>query len=292
VRHEPVLLEKVCSFIDFKEGETVLDGTLGSGGYAKAILERIGTKGRLVGLDRDPEAIERSRKRLEGYSNVFFHQLNYSSFQQAFQEDGVPECNRMVLDLGLSRDQLLDPHRGFSFMSEGPLDMRMDSREGVLTAGDLVASLSESDLADLIYKLGEERFSRRIARRIVAERKQKPIQSTKELAEVVSRAVPRRHSRIHPATRTFQALRMAVNDELGHLDRFLEKFPESLSSKGRCGIVTFHSLEDRKVKHRFRELAGTGEFALVNKKVERPDREEVLRNPASRSAKLRVIEKK
>ena len=169
--------------------------------------------------------------------------------------------------------------------------MRMDSTEGVLTAGDLVASLSESDLADLIYKLGEERFSRRIARRIVAERKQKPIQSTKELAEVVSRAVPRRHSRIHPATRTFQALRMAVNDELGHLDRFLEKFPNGLSSKGRCGIVTFHSLEDRKVKHRFRELAGTGEFVLVNKKVERPDREEVLRNPASRSAKLRVIEK-
>lgn len=290
VNHEPVLLAKVVSLLEIKEGQTVLDGTLGAGGYAQAILERIGTKGRLIALDRDQKAIQSCQERLGKSSNIAFCHVNYSSFEEALQSQGISACDRMVLDLGLSRKQLLDPSRGFSFSESGPLDMRMDSEEAVPTAFDLVNTMPEKELADLIYKWGQEHYSRRIARKICDVRKKGPIRTSGELAEIIQKTIPKT-SRIHPATRTFQAFRMAVNGEMEHLETFLEKFPSYLNRKGRLGIVSFHSLEDRAIKMRFRELSQTGEFKLVNKKVEKPDFEEVKRNPASRSAKLRVIER-
>jgi len=291
VIHEPVLITKVMSLLELKKGETVLDGTLGSGGYAQAILERIGKEGKLMALDRDPDAIQRCQRSFEGRSNIYFCQMNYSSFEKALHSQGIELCNKMVLDLGLSRDQLMDRERGFSFAQSGPLDMRMDRTEGVLTLQELLAAVSEEELADLIYQWGEERFSRRIARSILGAFRGGHIRTTGELAEVIKRAVPGKYSKTHPATRTFQALRIGVNREMEHLELFLKKFPTYLSRGGRLGIVTFHSLEDRIVKNRFRELAGTGEFRLVNKKVECADREEVERNPSARSAKLRVIER-
>jgi 16S rRNA (cytosine1402-N4)-methyltransferase len=289
--HEPVLLSKVLAFLDVQKGETVLDGTLGAGGYAQALLERIGAEGKLIVMDRDNSAIEKGQNRLKGYSNVFFHHVNYSDFPSALERSGIRSCDKMILDLGLSRDQLMDSSRGFSFSIEGPLDMRLDTQEATPTLFELIHSASETTLADIIYHYGEERFARRIARAIVLARSQSRIETTTELAEIIQQAVPRRHSRIHPATRTFQALRIAVNRELEHLDLFLERFPDRLRAGGRLGIVSFHSLEDRRIKSRFQALAKGGEFRLVNKHVECADEEEIRRNPSSRSAKLRVIEK-
>jgi len=291
VLHEPVLITKVLSLLDPKKGETVLDGTLGSGGYSEAILERIGEEGKLMAIDRDPDALLRCQKRFVGRDNIYFCQVNYSSFEKALHSQSIELCDKMVLDLGLSRDQLVDAGRGFSFAMSGPLDMRMDRTEDVLTLEELFATVSEEELANLIYQWGEERFSRRIARAILDAFRKGRIRTTGELAEVVKKAVPYKDSKNHPATRTFQALRIAVNREMEHLELFLKKFPSHLSRGGRLGIVTFHSLEDRIVKNRFRDLSKTGEFRLVNKKVECADREEIMRNPSSRSAKLRVIER-
>ncbi len=291
MKHEPVLLPKVLSLVKFEKGQTVLDGTLGAGGYTKAILERIGAEGKLIVLDRDIKAIEFSKGKLKEHKNIAFCHVNYANFEKALDSEEIRTCDRMVLDLGLSRDQIEERDRGFSFTSDGPLDMRMDTSEDGIRAGDVVNTFREADLADLIWKWGEERYSRRIAKAICRARAAAPIETSKELAEIIKKNHPRKFSRIHPATRTFQALRIHVNREIECLEEFLEKFPKYLKKQGRLGIVTFHSLEDRAVKHRFRELAKTGEFSLINKKVERADEAEAHRNPASRSAKLRVIER-
>jgi 16S rRNA (cytosine1402-N4)-methyltransferase len=282
-------LENVLSMLDFKEKETVLDGTLGAAGYAKAILERITEAGKLIVLDRDLSAINGVQSSWAP-QNVTFCHLNYSNIEDALKEAGVASVDKVVLDLGFSMDQMKESDRGLSFNDEGPLDMRLDRDEDTPTAYDLIHSLGEEDLANVIYEWGEERLSRRIARRICEERSKAPIQTSKQLAGIIERAVGRR-GRIHPATRTFQALRMEVNQEMGHLEMFLNKFPSALKRGGRCGIVTFHSIEDRMVKRSFKKLAEEDDFTLVNKKVVRADKEEVLKNPASRSAKLRVIEK-
>lgn len=290
--HEPVLLEKVLALLDVQEGETVLDGTLGAGGYAQAILERLGEKGRLIVLDRDPEAIQKASDRFKNSPQVTFCQVNYSEFEKALESQGVSTCDKMVLDLGLSRDQLLDPARGFSFAESGPLDMRMSKDENIPTLAELLSTISEKDLADLIYKYGEEHFSRRISKAILEAQRHHVICTTAELAQVIQRAVSYRRGRLHPATRSFQAFRIAVNQELEHLGLFLEKFPARLRrSGGRLGIVAFHSLEDRMVKERFKALSSTSEFRLVNKKAEKADIQEIRKNPSARSARLRVIER-
>jgi len=286
-----VLLEKVLEMLDIQKGETVLDGTLGAGGYAAALLERIGEEGSLIALDRDPQAVREVSKKFEGHSNIFFCHINYSDFERALESRGLTACDKAVLDLGLSRDQLLDPARAFSFSSSAPLDMRIDSTEDIPTLADLLSTIRERDLADMIWRLGEERRSRRVAREILEARQAGRLRSALDLAEAIQRAIPRGRSRLHPATRTFQAFRIAVNRELEHLTEFLEKIPRFLSRKGRVAVVSFHSLEDRMIKDRFRRLAAGGEFRLMNKKVITASFGEIRTNPSARSAKLRVLER-
>jgi 16S rRNA (cytosine1402-N4)-methyltransferase len=284
--HISVLLDVVLEWLQIRPEGTYVDCTLGAGGYTEAIAGRL-TTGRLIAIDRDPQAIDRVRERLgDAGGRIKYVRSSYGELERILEgtlADGI------VADLGLSRDQIEDPARGFSFSSEGPLDMRMDP-DGPLTAADIVNTYGEKPLADLIYQFGEERRSRRIARAIVRAR---PLTSTRQLAEAIGRAAPRTpRDRIHPATRTFQALRIAVNDELGELEKLLEAAPPRLGPGGRFLVVSFHSLEDRLVKQSLRRWAGLGQLQILTKHVIRPDDAETERNPASRSARLRVAERK
>ena len=262
---------------------TYCDCTAGSGGHSFRILARaLGS--RLVAIDRDASALERCRGRLRGFGDrvEYFHG-GFSRIAEAVR-DRLPLAG-ILADLGLSRRQLDDPARGFSFQTEGPLDMRFDRRQGT-RAADIVNRASERDLADLLFRLADERFSRRIARSIVRAR---PVPGTRRLAEIVAGAVPRGTRRgLHPATRTFQALRMAVNDEPGELAALLAVAPELLAPGGRFVVISFHSGEDRMVKHSFRRLAAEGTYELLTRRVVRPSADEVSRNPPSRSARLRA----
>jgi len=283
--HIPVLLEEAVQWLRVRPEGHYLDCTLGAGGYARAIAERL-TTGWLTALDWDRAAIEAARERLAEFGDrIRFVKSSFSEIDRilvATPADGI------VADLGVSRDQLDAPERGLSFITDGPLDMRLDT-EQELTAADIVNYHGEKPLADLIYRFGEERRSRRISRAIVRAR---PLAGARQLAEIIERAAPRtRGDRIHPATRTFQALRIAVNDELGELERLLEKAPALLQPGGRFVVVSFHSLEDRLVKTAFRRWAALGDLGILTKHVVRPGEEEVRRNPASRSAKLRASER-
>lgn len=260
------------------------DCTAGWGGHSFRILARaVGS--RLVAIDRDEAALERCRERLRDFGDrVEYFQGGFSRIAEAAQER-LPLAG-IVADLGLSRTQLDDPRRGFSFQSEGPLDMRFDRRQDT-QASDIVNRGSERELADLLFRLADERFSRRIARAIVRAR---PVRDTRHLAETVAGAVPRGARRdIHPATRTFQALRMAVNDELGELAGLLAVAPGLLAPGGRFVVISFHSGEDRMVKRSFRRLAADGTYKLLTRRVVRPSADEVIRNPPSRSARLRAV---
>lgn len=285
--HYPVLLEEVGQYLSVDPAGVYVDCTLGFGGYAEAILSRLET-GRLIAVDRDESAIAAARERLARYGDkVTYYHGGFSEIEEACG----PERNLagVVADLGWSRTQIEDPERGLSFLSEGPLDMRLDRRQE-LTAAHIVNHYDERELADLIYQLGGERRSRRVAGAIVRGR---PFQTTTQLAEVVRRAVPRTPGlKIHPATRTFQALRIAVNDELGQLDRLLEAAPPLLKPGGRMVVVSFHSLEDGRVKRAFRRWAETKAYEVLTRRVVRPTEEEIRENPPSRSAKLRAIERK
>ncbi|MBI3695831.1 MAG: 16S rRNA (cytosine(1402)-N(4))-methyltransferase RsmH [Acidobacteria bacterium] len=284
--HLPVMLGEVIEWLRVKPSGLYVDCTLGAGGYARAILERL-TTGRLIGIDRDPRAIEAARERLA----QFGERIEYvrSSYGELRKILGETRTDGLVADLGLSRDQLEQADRGFSFLTDGPLDMRFDPAQE-LTAERIVNTYGEKPLSDLIYRYGEERRSRRITRAIVRAR---PLTGTRQLAEVIERAAPRTsRERIHPATRTFQALRIAVNDELEELERLLEAAPPLLAPEGRLVMVSFHSLEDRLVKHALRRWAGQGVLAILTKHVIRPGEQEVLANPASRSAKLRAAERR
>jgi 16S rRNA (cytosine1402-N4)-methyltransferase len=275
--------------LELRAGLVVVDGTVGAGGHARAIVQAIGADGVLVGLDRDSEILVTARAALVeaaaagAGARVSLHHLAHSRMHEALAAIGQSRCDRVLLDLGVSSMQLDRPERGFSFMADGPLDMRMDATSPI-TAAAWLASASERDLADVIFRLGEERYSRRIARAIVAARGRAPIARTAQLAELVWNAVPgaARHGRIHPATRTFQALRMHVNDELGELERGLHAAIACLRPGGRLCVITFHSLEDRIVKHFLRAHTD-----VVTRKpvVAMPD--EVRDNPRARSAKLR-----
>ncbi|MBI3988816.1 MAG: 16S rRNA (cytosine(1402)-N(4))-methyltransferase RsmH [candidate division NC10 bacterium] len=294
--HIPVLLREVLELLRPAPGGRFLDCTVGLGGHAEAILEAGGPETILCGIDRDAEALALAEERLDRYRGQA--QLVHGDFRELWElarEHRWASFDSILFDLGVSSFQLGNPERGFSFFINGPLDMRMDRSGGSRTAAELLAVLSEKELAGILWEFGEERFSRRIARAIVRKREQDPITSTKQLKDLVERTVPRSAwpRKIHPATRTFQALRIAVNDELSGLSGTLEEASALLKPGGRLVVIAFHSLEDRIVKETFRRLAGQepSAFRLLTKKPVVPSEEEREQNPRSRSAKLRALEK-
>ena len=283
--HVSVMPAEVLEHLAIRPDGIYLDATAGMGGHTALIAARL-TTGTVIANDRDAESLEMARRNTVEYAaRIRFHQGRFGELRQAVAEAGFEKVQGLLADLGVSRYQLLEPERGFSFLSDGPLDMRMDQTTG-MTAADLVNHTAEKALADLIFQLGEERRARKVARAIVRAR---PIRSTLHLADVVERAVPRT-SRIHPATRTFMAIRMAVNDEPGELDRLLRTGPELLASGGRMVVISFMSIDDRKVKEKFRELGREARATILTKHPLQPGQEEIAHNPASRSAKLRALE--
>jgi 16S rRNA (cytosine1402-N4)-methyltransferase len=284
-RHIPVLADEVMRLLEPKLGQIIVDGTLGAGGHARLLAERIGPTGRVIGLDQDDAMLDLARPRLADLPVTLIH-ASFDQLRDILSAQGVSAIDAVLVDLGICSDQLDDSGRGFSFQQDGPVDMRLDRTCGA-PASELLARLPERDLADLIFRYGEERHSRRIARRIVEARKTGLPQTTVELADLIRRCVPRSHG-IDPATRTFQALRIAVNDELGALERLLKQLPDCLKPGGRAAIISFHSLEDRRVKQAFRSEDWT---VLTRKPVTAGD-EEIRANPRSRSAKLRVAQRK
>ena len=282
--HIPVLQSEVLAHFEPKPGQVFVDGTLGGGGHTRVLAERVAPDGFVLALDRDPRALAAAERTLAGQP-VKVAQANFCDLPDLLRDLGLPAVDGVLLDLGLSSDQLADGARGFSFDSNGPLDLRFDPTEGE-PAWQLLDRLREQPLADLIYQYGEERFSRRIARRIVETRRTQPIRTADQLARLVRTCVPRsRGHGIDPATRTFQAIRIAVNDELGSLQRALQRIPDCLHPGGRFVVISFHSLEDRLVKEAFR---GDPRLQNLCKKPVCPSQRESADNPRSRSAKLRA----
>jgi len=276
---------EALSLLAVRPDGVYLDATAGMGGHTALIAQQL-TTGMAIANDRDAQSLEMARQKLADWpARVRFHHGTFGTLAGAVREAGFEKLDGMLADLGVSRYQLTEPGRGFSFMADGPLDMRMDQTTGI-TAADLVNYSNETTLADLIFHLGEERRARKTARAIVRAR---PIRSTLHLADVVLRAVPRT-GRLHPATKTFMALRMAVNDESGELDRLLQIGPELLKPGGRMVVISFMSIDDRKVKERFKALGRDGRANILTKHPLQPGEEEASHNPASRSAKLRALE--
>ncbi len=293
--HKTVLLKESINGLDIHQGDIYLDGTLGSAGHAEYALRINEGKIKVIGLDRDSQALLRSKDRLRLYSDVALIESSYGDLDQALDSLKIGKIDRIMLDLGLSSDQFETSGRGFAFKKDEPLLMTFKSNlvEGDLTAHEIVNSWQEENIADVIYGYGEERYSRRIAHAIVKYREKKTIEKTSELVEIISQAVPvfYRKGKIHPATRTFQALRIAVNDELNTLKKGLEKGFARLNKGGRMAIISFHSLEDRIVKNFNKEKESNEEAKIITKKPIEPSDEEVKENPRSRSAKLRILEK-
>jgi 16S rRNA (cytosine1402-N4)-methyltransferase len=284
VPHVPVLVDEVLHWLAPSPGQVIVDCTTGAGGHLRLLAERVAPDGRVIGIDQDPAMLEMARSRMEGLPVTLAH-TPFSQLPRALRELGVGRVDGVLADLGVCSAQLDDPARGFSFQSEGPLDMRLcpGAQE---PASALVNRLGEYDLANLIYRHGEERYSRRIARRIVEERKKRPIETTTQLAEIVRSCLGRsKGPGIDPATRTFQALRIAVNEEIRELERLLDNLPRVLKPGGRAVVISFHSLEDRPVKQAFRD-PDTWEV-LTRKPVMATEAEQAA-NPRSRSARLRA----
>jgi 16S rRNA (cytosine1402-N4)-methyltransferase len=313
VIHKPVLLKESIELLQLKPGMTVVDATLGGGGHSLEILRKIEPRGKLIAIDEDCQAIERfenipgnlklSRKK----ENVILINDNFSRLEKILERLKIGEIDAVVADLGVSSDQLSDKGKGFSFLSDGPLDMRMNP-EGELTAGAVVNNYSEKDLASIFWKFSEERYARRIAKEIANQRKIRPIRGTLELVGVISRAIPEKykHQKLHFATRVFQALRIEINREIENLEKFLPQAVDVLKPGGRIAVISFHSGEDRIVKNFFRENArgcicpvnfpvcrcrGTGSLKIITKKPTVPTEKEIRENPRARSAKMRVAEK-
>ncbi|HKC56190.1 MAG TPA: 16S rRNA (cytosine(1402)-N(4))-methyltransferase RsmH [Vicinamibacterales bacterium] len=288
--HEPVMVAEVLEQLDPSRGGVFVDCTVGLGGHARALLDAGAT--RLIGFDRDPAAVEAARTALKAFGErVEVVHADYRRLNAVLDERGVGQVNGLLADLGISSMQLDEPGRGFSFRQDDPLDMRMDTTAGP-TAAEALRGVDERTLADLIYEFGEERHSRRIARAIVAARERASLETTRQLADIVRRAIPRKgYSRIDPATRTFQAIRIWVNRELEGLDGFLGDAARRLAVNGRMAVITFHSLEDRIAKHTLRALQAEG-FGLWirTKRPVVPGEAEIGRNPRARSAKLRAAE--
>lgn len=285
--HFPVQLGEVIEYLAIRPDGIYVDATAGLGGHTAAIAQRL-TTGIVIANDRDSESLQMARRNTAAWADrIRWSYGRFSQLDEALAEAGVERADGLLADLGVSRYQLTDAARGFSFQTDGPLDMRMDPTTGI-TAADVVNHYAEKAIADLIFQLGEERRARKIARAIVRAR---PIRSTLHLASVVEGAVPRT-GRLHPATQTFMALRMAVNDEPGELDRLLAIGPGLLRSGGRMVVISFMSSDDRKVKERFRSLAREGQAVVLTKHPVPPSEDEIQRNPPSRSAKLRALEMK
>jgi 16S rRNA (cytosine1402-N4)-methyltransferase len=283
--HVPAMLRECLEYLNVRPDGAYLDATAGLGGHTGAIARRL-TTGLVLACDRDAESLERARQNTaDCASKIRFRQVSFSRLREAWAEEGIPQLDGMLADLGVSKYQLTEGERGFSLMADGPLDMRMD-RSQSLTAAEIVNFESEKELAGLIYKFGEERRSRKIARAIVRAR---PLGTTGQLAKLIERVAPRT-GKIHPATQTFMALRIAVNHEMEELDALLASIPALVKAGGRVVIVTFMSLEDRKVKQSFQSLARQGRVRLLTRHVVRPAEDEVRDNPPSRGAKLRAAE--
>jgi 16S rRNA (cytosine1402-N4)-methyltransferase len=285
-RHRPVLPAEVVQNLAPLPGQILVDATVGAGGHAQLLAEQLGPTGQFIGLDRDPAMLTLARARLERYAATLV-QANFDQLADILHELGISAVDGVLADLGICSDQIDVPERGFSFQQPGPLDMRIDPAHGE-PASALLKRLSERDLADIFWQYGEERYSRRIARKIVETRRRTPLENTEQLADLVRRSVPRPRGRRHtidPATRVFQALRIAVNDELGALDRFLAVLPSCVKPSGRVVVISFHSLEDRRVKWAFRDRE---HWEILTPKPVQASDEELRNNPRARSAKLRA----
>ncbi|MDP3965647.1 MAG: 16S rRNA (cytosine(1402)-N(4))-methyltransferase RsmH [bacterium] len=294
--HVPVLLHEAIENLCIQSGDTVVDATLGGAGHARAIAQKLGVKGILIGFDLDGSAIERTKKALEKFTKPAIHLVNanFRNLSSELAKLNIKQIDKALFDLGWSGYQL-EARRGFSFLKDEPLLMTYSgsATESTLTAATIVNEWAEESIADVIFGWGEERYSRRIAKRIVEARTKAPIRTSLQLAEIIRGAVPPayRHGRIHPATRTFQALRIAVNDELGALKEGLMGAWANLAQGGRIAVITFHSIEDREVKQLFLAWEKNGDGKRITRSPIRSGREELSENPRSRSAKLRVIEK-
>ncbi len=296
--HVPVLLQEVLKYLAPQPNENFIDGTLGTGGYTKAILELTAPQGKVLGVDLDKEACSRSQETLSlskiDTNRLVFRQGNFSQLKEIKAESRFQSVSGVVLDLGLNTDSLENSGRGFSFKKDEPLIMTFasDWQNAPRTAAQIVNSYSESELADIFWKYGEERYSRAIAKVIITARQKNPILTTNDLVSLIEKSVPQGYERgrIHPATRTFQALRIATNDELNNLETALEQIPFILSPGGRYVIVSFHSLEDRLVKRAFRQLKENGQAKILTPKPITASETEININPKSHSAKLRAIQ--
>jgi 16S rRNA (cytosine1402-N4)-methyltransferase len=285
-RHQPVLQAEVLLFLEPSQGQTIVDATVGAGGHARLIAERLGPLGRLIGLDQDMTMLELAQPRLADVP-VTLVQANFEQLPLVLEERGLTAVDGVLADLGVCSDQIDCAERGFSFQQDGPLDMRLDPSQ-FEPASALIKRLSERELAEVFWKYGEERYSRRIARKIVETRRRAPLETTAQLADLVRSCVPRPRGQRHPidpATRVFQALRIAVNDELGALERFLAALPRCLKAGGRAVVISFHSLEDRRVKQALRDRSV---WQVLTPKPVQAGAEELRNNPRARSAKLRA----
>lgn len=303
--HRPVLLSEVLEGLAVRSEGIYIDGTFGRGGHAAAILDRLGAAGRLYAIDKDPEAVQAGVDRFGRDARFRIQRGTFAMLGQLAREQGIAgRVSGILLDLGVSSPQLDDPARGFSFLKDGPLDMRMDPHQG-LSAAQWLAQADEADIARVLFEYGEERFARRIAQAVVRERGERPIATTQQLAELIARAVPTRERHKNPATRSFQALRIQVNQELRDLETALEQVPDVLAPGGRLAVISFHSLEDRMVKRYMRResrgedlpadlpiMGGPkpGRLRVIGKAV-RAGEEETAANPRARSAVLRVAER-
>jgi 16S rRNA (cytosine1402-N4)-methyltransferase len=295
-KHLPVLVAEVLRYLDCQPDRIYVDATVGSGGHAREILEKGSPSGKVIGLDWDGAAMTRAKETLASFGERFLPvKRNFRDLKEVLDSLSIAAVDGIVADLGVSSEQLDDPGRGFSFRWEAPLDMRMD-RERPLTAQELIKRLSVEEMTKILREMGEERWASRIAKAIARQRRVRPPETTGELAALIRKAIPSYRTRIHPATRTFQALRIAVNEELANLDAFLRECPSLLKPGGRIAIISFHSLEDRIVKTLFRRWGKGSEgesplFRILTPKPVTPSAEEIRSNPRSRSAKLRAVEK-
>lgn len=285
--HVPVLLKETIEILNPQPGEFFIDGTIGGGGHAVEILKRIGPKGKLLGIDWDRNAIANCEAQMANRRNVILVNGNYANVPEILKKYKLSKASGLLLDLGFSSEQL--EGKGISFLKNENLDMRYDSESKNPTAAEIINTFTEKDLAEIFWKYGEERYSRKIARKIIEERKKKIIKTTFDLVELIRKSVPRNYQigRINPATKIFQALRIYVNHELENLEKLLKNSNKIV--KGRIVIISYHSLEDRLVKNYFRELKNQGRTEILTKKPIRPTNEEIQANPRSRSAKLRAI---
>jgi len=289
------MLAEVLEYLDLRPGKTIVDATVGMGGHSLEIAKRITPGGTLIAIDRDKESLAIAQERLKDFSeNVEFVYGNFSDIEEISKRLKLEKIDGIVIDLGVSTFQLMQAERGFSFTREGPLDMRLD-RNSYISAYDLVNNLNEDEISNLLWSFGQERWHNRIARRVVEERQKHPITTTAELSDIVMRAIPPRfrkfHYRIHPATRTFQAVRIAVNRELEALEQVIARTIPLIAPGGRICVISFHSLEDRIVKWAFRKAAADGAVKILTPKPLTPTESEARGNPSSRSSKFRAVEK-